>query len=180
VGLENARVENDGQKLRGLENAGLENDGQTFSKHFTPLSAMADYEEASTLAFQAVFGNVNISGCWFHYGQALVKRMAKIGLKDAYLRDESVTDVVRCLLGMPLLPANDIVAALQDIRTDYTAVSFSNWWRTSSVSGLTGILSVQIASVFVTIGRGRTTYSRVTILACAGEFKLATRTSSTS
>jgi len=32
MGLENARVENDGQKLRGLENAGLENDGQTFSK----------------------------------------------------------------------------------------------------------------------------------------------------
>jgi len=32
MGLENARVENDKQKLRGLENAGLENDGQTFSK----------------------------------------------------------------------------------------------------------------------------------------------------
>ena len=29
---ENARPENDGQKLRGLENAGLENDGQTFTK----------------------------------------------------------------------------------------------------------------------------------------------------
>jgi len=32
MGLENARVKNGGQKLRGLENAGLENDGQTFSK----------------------------------------------------------------------------------------------------------------------------------------------------
>jgi len=32
MGLESARVENDGQKLRGLENAGPENDGQTFSK----------------------------------------------------------------------------------------------------------------------------------------------------
>jgi len=29
MGLENARVENDRQKLRGLENTGLENDGQT-------------------------------------------------------------------------------------------------------------------------------------------------------
>ena len=57
-----------------------------------------------------------LSGCWFHYGQALVKRMTKIGLKDAYLHDESVTDVIQCLLGLPLLPANDIVAALQDIR----------------------------------------------------------------
>ena len=29
MGLENARVENEGQKLRGLENVGLKNDGQT-------------------------------------------------------------------------------------------------------------------------------------------------------
>jgi len=29
MGLENARVENDGQKLRGLENAGLKSDGET-------------------------------------------------------------------------------------------------------------------------------------------------------
>ena len=29
MGLENTRVENDGQKLWGLENTGLENDGQT-------------------------------------------------------------------------------------------------------------------------------------------------------
>jgi len=71
---------------------------------------MADYEEASKSAFQAVFGNVNISGCWSHYGQALVKRMAEIGLKDAYLHDESVTDVVRCLLGLPLLPADNIAS----------------------------------------------------------------------
>jgi len=32
MGLKNARLENDGQKLQGLENAGLENDGQNFSK----------------------------------------------------------------------------------------------------------------------------------------------------
>ena len=31
MGLENASVENDGQKLRGPESAGLENDGQLFT-----------------------------------------------------------------------------------------------------------------------------------------------------
>ena len=128
-----------------------------------------------------------LSGCWFHYGQALVKRMTKIGLKDAYLHDESATDVVRCLLGLPLLPPTDMISsphyrisASPLLPTDHTAVSFSNWWRTPSVSGLTGVLSVQIGSVFVTIRRGRTTYSKVTILACVGEFKLATRTCSAS
>ena len=40
MGLENARVENDGQKLRGLENAGLENDGQIFSKMWAQLRGL--------------------------------------------------------------------------------------------------------------------------------------------
>ena len=37
---ENARPENDGQKLRGLENAGLENDGQNFSKLLAKLRGL--------------------------------------------------------------------------------------------------------------------------------------------
>ena len=48
--------------------------------------------------------------------------------KNVYLHDETVTDVVQYLLGLLLLPAHDIVGALQDIRitiaipTDHTAV----------------------------------------------------------
>ena len=37
---ENARPENDGQKLRGLENAGLENDGQTCGTRVSVLSVL--------------------------------------------------------------------------------------------------------------------------------------------
>jgi len=46
---------------------------------------------------------------------------------------------------------------LQGLEND-GPLSFSNWWRTSSASSLTGVLSVQIASVFVIglIGRVRT------------------------
>jgi len=36
--------------------------------------------------------------------------------KNVYLHDETVTDVVQYLLGLLLLPAHDIVGALQDIR----------------------------------------------------------------
>jgi len=44
MGLENARVENDGQKLPGLENAGLENDRQTFSKLLAKLRGLENAE----------------------------------------------------------------------------------------------------------------------------------------
>ena len=70
------------------------------------------------------------------------------------------------------------ISASPLLPTKHTAVIFSNWWHTWSASGLTGILFFQIASMFVIIGHGRTTSSKVAILACIGEFKLPTLTCS--
>jgi len=67
-------------------------------------------------AFREVFGDVQFSGCWFHYGQAIVKRVQKVGLKEAYVQEESVKEVVRCFFGLPLLPVDDISDALEDVR----------------------------------------------------------------
>ena len=84
---------------------------------FTPTQLMADFEEASVAAFRQVFGDVSVAGCWFHYCQAIVKRVQKLGLKEAYMNRDDVKNVVRCVLGLPLLPASAIPDALQDIRS---------------------------------------------------------------
>ena len=55
--------------------------------------------------------------CWFHYGPAIVKRLTKIGLKEAYTRQTHVKDLVHCVLGLPLLPPGDMLQALQEIRS---------------------------------------------------------------
>jgi len=74
------------------------------------------FEKASVSAFREVFGDVNVSGYWFSYGQAIVKCMQKVGLKEAYVQEESVKKVVQCSFGLPLLPVDDISAALEDVR----------------------------------------------------------------
>ena len=57
---------------------------------FQPPQVIADFEEAPAAAIRAVFGNeVIISGCWFHFTQALVKRVRKLDLVNAF-RDDSV------------------------------------------------------------------------------------------
>lgn len=88
---------------------------KVLTPQFTPASAMADFEEASVSAFKHVYGSVNISGCWFHYAQAIVKRINKVGLKNAYQQNADVMDTVRCMLGLPLLPALEITAAVDDV-----------------------------------------------------------------
>ena len=84
--------------------------------HFTPASAMADCQETTVSAFRRVFGNVSVSGCWFHYAQSIVKRLHELGLKDDYVSEATVQDTVRCLLGLPLLPVDDIRPALDDVK----------------------------------------------------------------
>ena len=84
---------------------------------FQPLSAMADFEEATVLAFREVYGNVNVAGCWFRYSQVVVKRVNKLGMKDDYRRDVAVIETVQCLLGLPLLPGNEIAQALMEVRS---------------------------------------------------------------
>jgi len=63
-----------------------------------------------------VFGNdVAVSGCWFHFAQALVKRMRKMGLSDACQNDSLTKTVFRCLLSLPLLPVGDIMPAFDEV-----------------------------------------------------------------
>ena len=67
-------------------------------------------------AVRAVFGEqVTLSGCWFHYAQAVMKRLKKLGLTDAYRSDEDTQVVYRSLLSLPLLPAADINPAFRDV-----------------------------------------------------------------
>ena len=40
----------------------------------------------------------------------------KLGLKEDYQNQDDIKDIVRCLFGLPLLPAEDIRNALQTIR----------------------------------------------------------------
>ena len=81
---------------------------QEFVPDFSPTSAMADFEEASAAAFQSVFGDVAISGCWFHFAQAVVKRVNK----DASINVAHVRDTVHCLVALPLLPPQAILDAV--------------------------------------------------------------------
>ena len=72
-------------------------------------------------AFKSVYVDADVAGCWFHYAQAIIKRVQKIGLRDAYHTDAEVGDTVRCLLGLPLLPSSDISAAFDDTEMTVTA-----------------------------------------------------------
>ena len=86
-----------------------------------------DFEEAPVSALQQVFGTVTVADCWFYYDQAVVKRLTKIGLRDAHLGNQDVQKIVRCLLSLPVLPPGDIVQAVSNIAQ--RSLMTANTWK---------------------------------------------------
>jgi len=84
-------------------------------KSSRPSYATADFEEAPLSDLQQVFGTATVAGYWFHYAQADIKRLTKIGLRDAHLGNQDVQKIVRCLLSLPLLLPAEIVQAVSNI-----------------------------------------------------------------
>jgi len=46
----------------------------------------------------------------------IIKCVHKLGLKDEYVSEQDVQDIVRSLLGLPLLPADEICPAFDEVK----------------------------------------------------------------
>ena len=66
-----------------------------------------------------------MAGCWFHYAQAVMKRVNKLGIKAEYVGDDD--DVKKNVdsdsPSLPLLPARDMRDAVSDIQPSLNADS---------------------------------------------------------
>jgi len=91
---------------------------QELVPYFQPSQVTADFEEAPATAARVVFGNdLLVSRCWFHFAQALVKRMRKLRLVNPLRDDSHLHTLFRCLLALLLLPAYEVRPGFEDVRS---------------------------------------------------------------
>ena len=109
AGHENARHEN-------ARNAIVWNTKCCICLSIAEQECMSRQERAPDFADRPVFSCLAFSVAPFHYGQAVMKRLKKIGLTQAYQNEETTQAVFRCLLALPLLPVTDIDPAFQDVK----------------------------------------------------------------
>ena len=82
---------------------------RSMTPNFVPHRVMADFEAASVKGLQTVYGaSVSVSGCWFHFAQAIGRRSKKLGLAEPYHRMPEVRLCIRAMMCLPLLPAPDV------------------------------------------------------------------------
>jgi hypothetical protein len=76
---------------------------------WAPTNVMSDYEDAPINALRTIFGDaIQPTGCWFHYSQAVYRRLIRLGLTVPYQEQEAVRSLAKCLMVLPMLPPNEI------------------------------------------------------------------------
>ena len=85
---------------------------------FYPELAIGDYERAPRNALRAIFPNLNVSGCLFHYSKAIWKKVNKLDLCSSYKRNSNLNNWIRLMMSLPLLPQDDILPVFQTLVGD--------------------------------------------------------------
>ncbi|XP_018300263.1 uncharacterized protein [Mycetomoellerius zeteki] len=80
-------------------------------------SVMSDYERAAMTIAREVFPNSRLTGCWFHFNQAVLRRWKALGLTAA------PNKVLKLTMALPLAPADMFEQGLQIIQDEADAVS---------------------------------------------------------
>jgi len=73
-----------------------------------PAKVQTDFELAAIRALEREFPNAEIKGCFFHFGQALWRKVQDLGLAVLYKEDHQVQLWVRRAAGLALLPIADV------------------------------------------------------------------------
>jgi hypothetical protein len=82
---------------------------------FDPIEGMSDFEIASRNAANNVFEHLNAKGCFFHFTKCVFKHLQKLGLSNKFLRDPAFKSWAKCVMGLPLLPANLILSEFETL-----------------------------------------------------------------
>ena len=90
----------------------------------------SDFEMAAIGAVKQVWGNLCIiNGCFFHFQQAMWRKIVAHGMRNQYVADEQFQIQLRCIPAIAFVPAADCGAVF-----DAVAV-----WLITSYPGVAGV-----------------------------------------
>ena len=83
--------------------------------HFSPNTIMTDFEGALRNSLNQAFNTSSILGCWFHFTQAVRRKMQSLGLANVIEDEEGAHYLIKKVMCLPLLPAESIPDGLNQI-----------------------------------------------------------------
>jgi len=80
-----------------------------------PKSIKIDFEQSFVSAFKQIFPNAHISGCFFHFGQCVWRKVQSTGLQKKYAEDSTFALHVKQLCDLAFVPVLGVVESFNTI-----------------------------------------------------------------
>ena len=77
---------------------------------------VVDFERAVWSALHKSLAAISVHGCWFHWAQAVYRKVEEVGLRSAYTHQLPVRAFLRELMALPNLPGNHIAPAFLELK----------------------------------------------------------------
>ena len=84
-----------------------------------PQNVMVDLELAVLNAIDASFPDSSKKGCFFHFSQAIFRKIQSLGLQVRYKDDEDFAHKVRMLAALAFVPEPDVINAFEAVSEDF-------------------------------------------------------------
>ncbi|KRX51856.1 hypothetical protein T09_12349 [Trichinella sp. T9] len=96
-----------------------------------PQTVICDFETALIPALQGTFPGVNIQGCYFHFCQAVLRKVTDLGMRTSYIHEAATKKKVKMLLATAFLPPHDVPVAVELLGRDATGsiAALFNYFR---------------------------------------------------
>lgn len=92
----------------------------------------SDYEAALLKALRIVYPSSNLVGCWFHYSQAIRRKLGRNKGRNFFANlkeDKSAYKIYKKLLDLPLLPAKNIPEGFSIIQKEISEKKLDKWFK---------------------------------------------------
>ena len=117
-----------------------------------PVEVLTDFELAIIQAVELTFPTTEVKGCFFHFAQALNRKISILGLQPAYRQNQDVSKFVRQTVALAFVPHRFIRLAWQAIKLRSQLQPLIRWmslWLTSRRLGWWGTLLLGFGTSFI-------------------------------
>ena len=89
-----------------------------------PEVIISDFELASIKSFKKCFRGARVSGCLFHLGQNIQKKLKELGLTFLYLQDPIIRKFTKSLTSLAFVPTGSVFSCfnLLKLHRDFPVV----------------------------------------------------------
>lgn len=81
---------------------------KTLIPNCNPTVILTDFEMAAMQAFQASFPDSQVTGCYFHLCQAVIRKVKEVGLGSEYEQMDEIRSMIRCLPALAHVPVDEV------------------------------------------------------------------------